>query len=236
MSGDELLVRFTRPIPIFPLSAVSLLPHGVLPLHVFEPRYRQLISDALDGSGQIAMGVFEGDQWRQEYHGRPALRPAVCLGQIIEHHKLPDGRYNVALQGLCRARIVEESPASEARLYREAMLEPLGELQPDEHPLDDFRYRLVERLNEAPLTDLRDAGALLEHLSDPDIPTSTLMELLTLSLVDDAEVRYRLLAEPSALRRAEVVGEEMEKLSRLLRMAVPQRRAGIDMPKGCNPN
>src|SRR5580765_1551354 len=106
-------VNFGKPMPIFPLNSVVLLPHGVLPLHVFEDRYRQMVGDALDGSGQIAMAVFEGADWKQEYHCRPPVRPAVCVGQIIQHHKLPDGRYNIALQGICRARILQELPADD---------------------------------------------------------------------------------------------------------------------------
>jgi len=119
-------VNFGRPIPIFPLDAVTLLPQQVLPLHVFEPRYRQMVDQALDGAGQIAMAVFEGEEWKDDYHGRPALRPAVCVGQIVQHEKLFDGRYNLLLQGVCRARIIEEMAPDGERLYRVAMLEPVG--------------------------------------------------------------------------------------------------------------
>ena len=127
MSDDtSIQVNFGRPMPIFPLDAVTLLPQQVLPLHIFEPRYRQLVDHALDGSGQIAMAVFEGDDWKQDYHGRPSIRPAVCIGQIIQHEKLMDGRYNLLLQGICRARVIEELPPEDGREYRLALLEPVG--------------------------------------------------------------------------------------------------------------
>ena len=109
-------VNFGRPRPIFPLDQVTLLPQQVLPLHIFEPRYRQMVTDALDGSGQIAMAVFEGRDWKQQYHGRPPIRPAVCIGHIAQHEKLADGRYNIILRGVCRARVIKELAPRDARL------------------------------------------------------------------------------------------------------------------------
>lgn len=128
VSGEpqSIQVNFGRPMPIFPLDQVTLLPQQVLPLHIFEPRYRQMVEHALDGAGQIAMAVFDADAWREEYHGRPAVRPAVCVGQIVQHEKLEDGRYNLLLQGVCRARIVGEDEPGGGRLYRTALLEPVG--------------------------------------------------------------------------------------------------------------
>ncbi|MGP1309805.1 MAG: LON peptidase substrate-binding domain-containing protein, partial [Phycisphaerales bacterium] len=90
-------VNFNRPMPVFPLREVVLFPHAAIPLHIFEERYRDMVDDALDGAGQIAMAVFEGERWTQEYHGRPPIRPAVCVGQILQHERLADGRYNIIL-------------------------------------------------------------------------------------------------------------------------------------------
>ena len=92
-------VNFGKPMAFFPLAAVSLVPHGVVQLHIFEPRYRQMVSDALDEAGQIAMAVFDGEAWQEEYHGAPPVRPMMCVGQIVAHEALADGRFNIALQG-----------------------------------------------------------------------------------------------------------------------------------------
>ena len=227
-------VNFGRPMPLFPLNSVVLLPHGVVPLHIFEPRYREMINDALDGTGQIAVGVFEGDRWKQEYHGRPPLRPAVCVAQIIQHPRFPDGRYNVALQGICRARIVHEMPPSEERLYREAMLEPVGLTESDESDLGPARETLAEMLGRSPLTDLRDAITVREHLADANIPTSVLLDLISLSFVTEPAARYNLLAQPEAEGRAATVLQELGRLERLLERAAAQRR--VEAPKGCSWN
>ncbi|MBC7834225.1 MAG: LON peptidase substrate-binding domain-containing protein [Phycisphaerales bacterium] len=234
--AEESMVRvnFGRPMPVFPLNTVVLLPHGVVPLHIFEPRYRQLINDALDGTGQIAVAVFEGDRWKQEYHGRPPLKPAVCVAQIIQHHRFPDGRYNVALQGICRAKIAQETPPSEDHLYREAKLEPVGLVDVDESDLSPARESIAEMLGRSPLTDLRDAITVREHLADTNIPTSVLLDLISLSFVTEPRARYDLLAQAQAEGRAATILLELGRLERLLERAAAQRK--LEAPKGCNWN
>lgn len=237
-SPDEtsIQVNFGKPIPLFPLDSVVLLPQQVLPLHVFEPRYRQMIERALDGAGQIAMAVFEGDRWKQEYHGRPPLKAAVCLGQILQHEKLPDGRYNVLLQGVCRARIIAESPASEERLYREALLEPVGVSNDDDEDegLYGTRERLATLLSEGPLTKLAASEWVLERLKNEEIPTSALLELVSFTLLSDSRLRYRLLSEEDATERAAMIEKELLHLQRLIVRAEAQHPE--EWPKGCSWN
>ena len=229
-------VNFGRPMPIFPLNTVALLPHGVLPLNIFEERYRQMVSDALDGAGQIAMAVFEGDGWMQEYHARPPVRPAVCVGQIIQHHKFPDGRYMVALQGICRARITRELPASTDALYRRAMLEPvgIGDAEEEEERLGPHREHLSEMLATPPLTDLRESPDIVQFLSEEGVPTSAILELLTLRFLTDQGFRYHMLEEGDVVKRAGMVEREMNRLRHLLEAAAPQREAA--WPKGMSWN
>lgn len=241
MSEDnEIRVNFARPMPVFPLGSVTLMPHAVLPLHIFEPRYRQMVSDALDASGQIAMAVFEGDEWKKQYHGRPPVRPAVCLGQIMGHEKLEDGRFNVMLHGLCRARILHEIPAREDVLYRSAMLKPVGVERVDDSLLSSFRERMIKSLAKRPLADLADAEGVIAHLKDDRLPTSAVMELISCKLLRDSDMRiyselhYRLLAEGDALKRAELIDTALEDLGALLRRARPQ--AEMERPKGCHWN
>lgn len=230
-------VNFSRPIPLFPLNVVVLMPHGVFPfLRIFEDRYVQMVSDALDGPGQIAMALFEGDQWKEEYHGKPPLRPAVCIAQIVQHHKLPDGQYHLAVQGICRARVVNEVPAEDGVLYRRAMLEPIGLPSEDESSLEPYRERFKEMLSQPPMTDLRDAPATLEHLSSDEIPTSAIMELLTLSFIPDTEIRYRLLEEADPAARARIIERELRSLRDVLIRAAPQRKVEPEPPKGCSWN
>ncbi|MBY0111961.1 MAG: LON peptidase substrate-binding domain-containing protein [Phycisphaerales bacterium] len=227
-------VNFGRPMPIFPLDQVTLLPQQVLPLHIFEPRYRQMVTDALDGAGQIAMAVFEGRDWKQQYHGRPPIRPAVCIGHIAQHEKLADGRYNIILRGVCRARVIKEMAPRDARLYREAMLEPIGLEQEETPELRVFRTNLENDLDRGPLGRLSDSATLLEYVRDEEIPTAALLELIAFTLVKDREKRYRLLEEGDVDVRVGLVTQEIADIDRMIRLALPQ--TGADFPRGYTPN
>ena len=231
---NAIQVNFGKPMPLFPLDAAALLPQQVLPLHIFEERYVQMVQHALDGSGQFAMAVFAGDDWRKNYHGRPPLRPAVCVGQIVQHEKLPDGKYNLLLQGVCRARIVRELPGDSERLYRVARLEPIGIDEAAEQKLYGVRERMTELLADGPLSGLAHAPAVLERIRDEDIPTSVILELASFALPTAREVRYTLLAEPDAGERAEIIERELLSLQHLIRLARAQHNER--WPKGVSWN
>jgi Lon protease-like protein len=234
-SGDSLIsVNFAEPFPLFPLSATMLMPHGIVPLRIFEPRYKQMVADALDGPKQFAMATFRGEQWIHEYHGRPAIRPVVCLGQIMQHMQFEDGTYAIVVQGLCRATVIEELDADEELLYRRAILKPLDVDHPDEGMLESFRHRITEALETDRLADLRGAPGILEHLRNNDIPTSVLIEVLGFQFLADPELRYKLLASDDVTERADIVQHELMNVQRLLRRAQPQRK--IETPKGCHWN
>ncbi len=92
-------------VPIFPLSGVLLLPRSPLPLHIFEPRYRAMIRDAVDGGGFIAMVQPSG---QGDDPMNPPVYPVACLGKIIKSEEMPDGRLNIVLKGQIRLRIAQE--------------------------------------------------------------------------------------------------------------------------------
>ena len=234
--SDEVAIRvnFGRPMPVFPLHTVTLMPHALLHLHIFDPRYRQMVADALDGAGQIAMAIFQGDRWRQQYHGRPPLRAAMCVGQIVAHEQMADGRYNVALHGVCRARMVSELPVEEDRLYRSAMLEPVAVEETDEETLKPTRLNLMRLIGKSNLNHLKHAADIMTHLKDQDVPTSAVLELVTILVLDNDELRYELLEESDVQRRANMVLDQLRSLQRLLDRAAPQRLGPAE--KGCTWN
>jgi Lon protease-like protein len=94
-------------IPIFPLPNVVLFPSVFLPLHIFEPRYRRMVADALAGDRLIGM-VLLRPGWESKYEGRPDVYPVGCAGLITFSEQRPDGRYNIVLRGLEKFRILEE--------------------------------------------------------------------------------------------------------------------------------
>jgi Lon protease-like protein len=122
----ELLDRIARAagrVKLFPLPEVALFPTHGLPLHVFEPRYRELTRDALSGDRVLALPRLRFS--RPTPGDDDALFPICGVGVITEHRELSDGRFHVVVRGLARARVVREHPLS--RPYREAEIEVLRE-------------------------------------------------------------------------------------------------------------
>ena len=140
-------------LPIFPLSNVVLFPRVKTPLHLFEPRYRQLARDVLQGDRRIGMVVVRPEHV-DEMPGDPPIYPVGCAGVITESHRLPDGRYNIVLLGEHRVRVVSEQPHSESRLYRVARVIRL------EDPYPDAERARVARLRNAIAADV---GVLIRH-------------------------------------------------------------------------
>ena len=196
--SETLTIDFRQPIPLFPLPNCVLLPHATIPLHIFEPRYRKMTNDALDSRGLIAMATFEGEVWKGDYEGSPKLRPHVCVGYIVRHQRLEDGRINMLLQGACRAKIIEEIPHHP---YRHALLEPLERETPMEIDLAEHRTRLEELLNDPLLKELASIAAVQNWISR-EIPTNALIDLTTMTACDDVNDRYAMLAESNAENRA----------------------------------
>lgn len=95
-------------IPIFPLPNVVLFPQVMLPLHIFEPRYRKMVRDTESQSPPlIGMALLRGN-WQEHYEGNPEVFPIGCAGEMVRVAPLPDGRFNILLQGLRRYHIREE--------------------------------------------------------------------------------------------------------------------------------
>lgn len=109
-------------LPVFPLPGVFLFPGCVMPLHVFEPRYRQMVSDLLDRHGRLVIGTIQDAEG--ESFDPPRIHAIAGLGEIGRHEELADGRFLIWLIGLGRVRI-EEIPSD--RLYRRVRIEPLEE-------------------------------------------------------------------------------------------------------------
>ena len=114
-------------IPIFPLPNVVLFPNVVLPLHIFEPRYRTMVAESLEQDRIIGM-VLLRPGWEDEYEGRPAVYEIGCAGLITHAERLGDGRYNIVLQGLEKFRIVDED---DSRPYRLARIDSIEETARD---------------------------------------------------------------------------------------------------------
>lgn len=213
--AESLTIDFSNPVPLFPLAACALLPHATIPLHIFEPRYRVMTRDALETNKLIAMATFAGNGWKDDYEGHPTIREHVCVGYVIRHDSLPDGRYNMLLQGVCRAKVRMEIPNEP---YRLALLEPTETTPEMEIDLDDERRRLESLLRDDTLGELVSVAAIRKWLQH-DVPTRALIDLSVLALVPGVSDRYAMLAEADPHARARWLEHFLQDTRRTVRVA-----------------
>jgi Lon protease-like protein len=215
MEQEVLRVDFARPMPLFPLPNCVLLPHAAIPLHIFEPRYRAMTSACLEGPALIAMACFEGDEWVSNYDGKPLLRPYVCVGNIVQHKKFKDGRYDLLMHGVCRARIIEEV---EHDPYRQALLEPTEHQATMEIDLEENRRRIDAFLRHPLLEPLASIRAIYNWLN-PEVPTVAMVDRSIMMLCTNHEQRYTMLAEADPQARTQWLEELLRQTHRTMSAA-----------------
>lgn len=178
-------------VPVFPLTGAFLFPGALMPLHIFEPRYLQMVDDLLDTAGRLVIAPVAGDVSEDS---TPRLHRIGGLGEINGHKRLPDGRYLIVLIGLGRY-VIDEVPSD--RLYRRVEAEPL-----EEHPIPEGREPpLRDRLIEAVRSRSNDRIEETDEIST-DRLADVLMMLLHQQAVLDTESLSRLYGEVSLERRA----------------------------------
>ncbi|MBV9124160.1 MAG: LON peptidase substrate-binding domain-containing protein [Planctomycetes bacterium] len=193
------LTDFHGPMRLFPLPNVVLYPFVTQALHVFEPRYRQLTADALAGDRLLGLGLLRPG-WEEDYEGRPALYPMACLGKIISEEQLEDGRYNIQLRGLSRARILQE--VDSGKLYRCARVELLPDSGlPGPQTNQSLRRQLLEAL---PLwcRGHQDVLNLLRQVLKSNMPLGVVSDIISFALPLAIEFKQELLAESEVESRA----------------------------------
>lgn len=240
MSGS-FLIDFDRPIAVFPLHTVILYPQTVQPLHIFEERYRQMVEDSVDSSptgdaqdgAPIALAVAEGISGMHELCSEQPLRPVVCIGRILQDELLADGRHNILVHGICRARIRMLHEPEGDRLYRTGLMRPIE--SPDSiSPSPVVRDALRRLLEGSRLSRMHAAEAVRTWIDRDEVPIETLIEMASFVLVKDDMVRYKLLEEPDPSERARIVHAELEHIDRLV--SIGDRQSWRDWPKNLSWN
>ena len=194
MDDDYDLQDFDNTCRLFPLPGVVLFPHAVLPLHIFEPRYRQMTEDALATDRLIAIVQIRatGEKTPSD---EPELEAVGCLGRIFKHERLPDGRYNFLLLG--RKRIRLEREIANGKLYRSSKVSIIEEVAADSD-VEGRRQELVALFRQVHEGDIDpDLNALFES----EIPLGVLADIITQAMGFSAAIKQAYLAEPSVARR-----------------------------------
>lgn len=195
-------------LSIFPLPSVTLFPGALLPLHVFEPRYRELVREALAGRRIFAVARLRPG-FENDYEGRPPVYDVCGVGAIETHAERKDGRFDLGLRGLARVRIVEELPP--VRAFRRVRAERLVEAPCDpalvaawQRKLSTLWRSLAPHLPEA----VRDLAALTRETETPSAYT----DRLAAALVADPDASQQLLAETDPSERLKLLAARVQEL------------------------
>ena len=187
-------------IPLFPLPEVVLFPGVPRPLLIYEPRYREMVADALKENKIIGM-VLLRPGYEKDYEGRPPIYSIGCAGVIEDYEQLPDGRYGILLRGLTTFRVVSED---QRKPYRLARVEAVPDLLTDEErgPLSTVRERLARLLDT-----VRPLGV---EPPDPGLDDAEFVNLTAQALSMPEDARQDLLERNSVLSRARALVDRLE--------------------------
>jgi Lon protease-like protein len=204
-------------LPIFPLPDLVFFPSTRLPLHVFEPRYRKMIGDALEADQRFGI-VLLRPGWQADYQGAPAVHRCGTLGTIEQFVTLDDGRYNLLVRGDVRFRIIDEVGRDPYRTARVIVQPQITASTDDAYAqrewLADLSKQYLQYLpNQIPVPEIETVG--LEPLTNA----------LIMSLNVESEEKQKLLEIDDLIERAEQIGSELTNRIEMLQFLQPYRRA-----------
>jgi hypothetical protein len=195
-------------LPIFPLPDLTFFPHTMLPLHIFEARYRAMITDCLSRDRRLAVvGLRPG--YEDTYEGRPAVYEVMGVGRIVQWERMATGRYNLLLQGQCRARIDRELPAD--TLYRMVAATPLDDTGADGPAVAALASRVKSRCAQI-LATVGRSGVELQETLDALTEPGRLCDQIASTLVPSPTTRQALLEELHVERRLERLAAALDDL------------------------
>jgi ATP-dependent Lon protease len=200
------LGRALRRLPLFPIQDIVLFPDSIIPLHVFEARYRKMVRDVL-GSNRLVAISLQLEKENLEEGSAARVASIASVGELVLAQELPDGRFNLVVRGRARIGIDEELPSDEP--YRliaahEIPDDPSSEAN-DLSDADAALRALVGGLAES----IPDGGELLKHVAAAQDSPAALANVIAASLIADAKARQRLLETTDVFERLERLSNEV---------------------------
>lgn len=197
------LESFSGMIPLFPLSSVVFFPNTLLPLHIFEPRYKQMVNDVINTEKIIGMALLKPG-WGNNYYGNPEVFDVVGMGRIVSSETFEDGRINIVLYGLKRVRIVE---IIENLPYRHARVDIVDNLHGSGE--ESLRERIEELISKWNLL-IGDAEKSHKIDINSKLPLESLTDALATLIFSNVFEKQVLLEELRVQKRAEIIIRDLE--------------------------
>ncbi|QDV43131.1 Lon protease [Stieleria neptunia] len=193
---------FDGQVRLFPLPSLVLFPHAMQPLHIFEPRYCEMLAEALESDELIAMATLTETQPTDK--GDPPIDPTVCIGKIVSHVERDDDRHNILLVGIKRAQVTAEVDAG--RCFRIAKINVLDDLYPPSGMSDRSQLRadLLAAFGEViPASQSVQQG--LSELLAGSMGLGPITDIISHTLPLSVAMKLRLLAEQNVDDRAQLL-------------------------------
>jgi uncharacterized protein len=192
---------FDGVVRLFPLPNLVLFPHVIQALHLFEPRYCEMLSEALESDHLITMALLVPG-WESQFQGKPNLGNTVCIGRIISHTPTDDGHHNILLAGLQRARILEELDVDTS--FRQAKVELIQDIVPIDFQLnaDEHRQTLLKMFRSMIPHDAANSKTFTDLLTQ-QLPIGMLTDIIAYALNMPVAVKQMLLGEANVQTRFE---------------------------------
>jgi Lon protease-like protein len=193
-------------VAMFPLPDIVLFPGALLPLHIFEPRYREMAANVLTQDQRLLVMARLRPGYAKHYHQRPAVFPIAGLGEILAAERLADGRYQMLVRGVARVEIEREHPPDLP--YRVVQCNELSDRATSHSAIQESSARL-RKLCMALAEELREDGEALANLCDATPNPVRLADILASGLMRGAESRQALLENLDPIARMEAVCQEI---------------------------
>ncbi|NDC63288.1 MAG: peptidase S16 [Planctomycetia bacterium] len=200
--------QFSGLARMFPLPNLVMFPHVMQALHIYEPRYRAMLEEAVEDDRLIALGVL-APGWKDQYEGRPPLRSTACLCRVATHQRTDEGTYNVLVLGVRRLRLLRElPPAKPFRVVEADIVEDIESADAPAGMAADLQRQLLAAFKRA-MPKIPDAYEQLDQLLGSQITLGMLADIVAYTIDLDLEWKMRLLAECDVFRRTQLLLEAL---------------------------
>ena len=211
------LDNFSGVVPLFPLSSVVFFPNTLLPLHIFEPRYKEMVNTAINNEKIIGMALLKPG-WEKDYYGNPQVYDVIGMGRIVSSEFFDDGKINIVLYGLKRAKITEVTDDLPYRLAHVNIIENIGNSEDEV-----FRSRIEELIHTWNL--YLDEKQKAHRINvNTKLPLENLTDALGSLIFSNVFDKQRLLEETNVQKRAEIIINDLQTRLEIISITSEKRK------------
>ena len=195
-------------VRLFPLPNLVLFPHVIQALHIFEMRYCEMLTEALESDHLITMALLIPG-WESQFHGKPNLANSVCIGRIISHTPTDDGHHNILMAGLQRAKIIQELDVTTS--FRQARVELIPDFIPEDfrESSEDHRKTLLAVFRSMIPHDAANSKTFADLLTQ-QLPVGILTDIIAYAVNLPVAIKQLLLGEANVKVRFETLISHLE--------------------------